>query len=34
MKDSMRETMNTLRRRQGDDENIVRFLYTYRCPWS
>ena len=30
MKDSIRETVNTMRKRQADDENIVRFLPRYQ----
>ena len=32
MKDSLRETMNTLRKRQTDDENIVRFSLPLLLP--
>jgi len=34
MKDSIRETLSTLRKRQTDDENIVRFLYLYYGSWT
>ena len=34
MKDSIRETVNTLRKRQTDDENLVRFPRPYHCLWN